>query len=152
MIQILMWAKWAGKSSEWAALDLVFWQFSKRTKKSRLWSAACFNHSGIPSTFEQNWSLEKNARWYKIGLWYVMKQQIYFISNEFIRCFHQFFQRIFLSLSSWKRKLISYWSKQGFFLSLPVEKEIITKIRRFGIRDWSNYLMNSLITLKKYYA
>ena len=110
MIQILMWAKWAGTSSEWAALGLVFWQFSKRTKKSRLWSAAFFNHSGIPSTFEQNWSLEKNASWYKIGLWCIMKQLIYLISNKFIRCFHQFFQRIFLSLSSWKRKQISYWS------------------------------------------
>ena len=49
--------------------------------------------------------------------------------NEFIRYFHQFvsqmFLRIFLSLSSWKRKLTSYWYKTVFFLSFQVEKEII---------------------------
>ena len=28
--------------------------------------------------------------------------------NEFVRCFHQFVSRIFLSLSSWKRKQTSY--------------------------------------------
>ena len=34
-----------------------------------------------------------------------------------------------------------------FFLSLPVEKEIITNIRRFAIQNWWNYLMNPSIFL-----
>ena len=32
-----------------------------------------------------------------------------------------------------------------FFLSLPIEKEIITNIRRFWIRNWWNYRMNPSI-------
>ena len=55
-----------------------------------------------------------------------------------------FFPSIFLSLSLWKSKEISYWSKTFVSLSFPVEKEIIINIRRFGIRDWWNHLMNSL--------
>ena len=55
--------------------------------------------------------------------------------------FHEFFQelfsRFFLSLNSWKIKIIG--AKQVFFLSLLVEK-----VRRFRIRDWWNYMMNSL--------
>ena len=48
------------------------------------------------------------------------------ISNEFIRSFHQFvsrnfFSRIFLRLSSWKRSQTFYWSQTGFFLSLSVD-------------------------------
>ena len=67
--------------------------------------------------------------------------------------FHQFFPRIFLSLSSWKRNQTSYWSQTFVFLSLPVGKRnyiqwlFIRKIRRFGIWDWWNYLMNSLHVL-----
>ena len=37
------------------------------------------------------------------------------VSNEFIRCFHQFVSRIFLS---WKREQISYCPKQFFFASV----------------------------------
>ena len=46
--------------------------------------------------------------------------------NEFIRCFHQFVSRIFLS---WKRKLLIN-PKKVFFLSLTVEKEIKINIRQ----------------------
>ena len=46
--------------------------------------------------------------------------------NEFIGCFHQFVSRIispnFLSLSSWKRKQNSYWSKTGFFSVCQLRK------------------------------
>ena len=71
--------------------------------------------------------------------------------NEFISCFHQFFSliisMIFLSWSSWKRKQISCLSKTVFFFSFcQLKKIIITwkKTLRFRIRDWWNYLMNSL--------
>ena len=55
-------------------------------------------------------------------------QRITNSSDVFTNLFHEFFLQIFLNLSCWKRKRSSYWSKTGFFLSLPVEKEIITNI------------------------
>ena len=48
-------------------------------------------------------------------------------SDVFTNFFHYFFPQIFLSLSSWKTNHNEY---------------LLLKIRRFGIRDWWNYLMN----------
>ena len=48
------------------------------------------------------------------------------IIDEFIRCFHQIVSRIFLSLSSWKRKQTFYWSahpKQFFFSVWQLENK-----------------------------
>ena len=61
--------------------------------------------------------------------------------NEFIRCFHQFVSRIFprnfSQFKQLKKKTKILLVQNSFFLSLPVEKEIITNMRktmkRFGI-------------------
>ena len=66
--------------------------------------------------------------------------------------FSPIFSPIFVneSFSVWA---VEKWNKNLtvqnmiFFLSSPVEKEIITNIRRFGIRNWWNYLINPSIFL-----
>ena len=77
---------------------------------------------------------------------------LWLLFNEFIRCFHQFFSPILsTNLSQFeplkKKTNLLLVQNMFFFLSLPVEKEIITNIRRFGIRNRWNYLMSPSIFL-----
>ena len=41
-------------------------------------------------------------------------------------------------------KMIHQTLSKHFFLHFTVEKEVITNIRRFEMRDWLKHLMNSL--------
>ena len=67
------------------------------------------------------------------------------VNNIFIRCFHRFVSRIYSAyFSQFEQLKKNFFLDQLFFLSLSVEKEIITNIRWFGILNWWNYLMNSL--------
>ena len=62
-------------------------------------------------------------------------------SDVFANLFPQFCPRIFLGLSSWKRKQISYWSQNSFFSQFASWKRnhnkylFVNKIRWFGIQD-----------------
>ena len=62
-------------------------------------------------------------------------------SDVFNNLFHEFFPRMFLSLSNWKGKQTSYWSKTDFFSSSQFaswkrnHNKYSLKIR---IREWWN--------------
>ena len=72
-------------------------------------------------------------------------------SDVFANFFFHFCTRIFLGLSCWKRKQISYWSKTFFFSQFASWKRNLNKYllknRRFGIRNGWNYLMSPSIVL-----
>ena len=74
--------------------------------------------------------------------------------NEFIKCFLQFDPWMFLSLSNWKRKQISYRSRTVFFSKLSGwnrnhKKSLQKYIPRFGIRDWSDEFVNKVWVIEK---
>ena len=65
--------------------------------------------------------------------------------NEFIWCFHQFVSWIFSTNFSQLKQLKKnkkYWFKTGLFLSWKRKYSLPC---RSGIRNWWNYLMNSLL-------
>ena len=80
-------------------------------------------------------------------------------SDNFTILFHEFFSKICLSLSSWKRKQTFYWFKTRWFFSQFASwkrnhnKYLLKKfqeIRRFRIRDWWKYLMNHTLNWNLY--
>ena len=61
-------------------------------------------------------------------------------SDVFTNLFHEFFPRIFLSLSSWNQTKTAFFF---FFCKLKQKyRKIFKKNCRIGIRVWWNYLMN----------
>ena len=134
----------------------------KKTRKNRYFS--CTTHGRcsfvhFPLILE---SKLKKYRWKmcikprKQLLKWFNELKIRLVSNSsyvFTNLFHEFFQWIYLSLSNWKRKqFFYYWSKTAFFSQFVIWKRKHNiwslKNRRFGIQDWWNYLMNSLLDLK----
>ena len=70
-------------------------------------------------------------------------------SDSFTNLIHHFFHEFFSVWAVEKDNKLLIVPKQFFSHRLPVEKEIFVKeIRRFGIRDSWNYLMNSSMNCK----
>ena len=113
--------------------NLASWFCSTITTTAKLLHSPS-SSSGLLFFFGMGRNGYYTIRWIFFGAAFIMNS-----SHVFTNLFHKCFPRIFLSLSSWKRKTNFLLVQNRFiFLSLPVEKEIITNIRRFGIRDWWN--------------
>ena len=66
-------------------------------------------------------------------------------NNKFITCFHEFFCTIFSQFEQLKKENNLFTGLIVFFSNCWLKKKLRKKIiRRFGIWDWWNRLMNSL--------
>ena len=94
------------------------------------------------------------SRPHKINFWsqWDLKLVTGMTQNKFIRCFHQFVALIFsMNFSQFEQQLKNiFLLVQNIFFSVYQFKKkscqiFVKKIsNRFGIRNWWNYLMNSL--------